>query len=184
MLSLGIPGSGTTAVMMGALLMLGLQPGPMLFQNHPDIAWGLIASMVVGNVILAVINIPMAGALVRVLAIPPQILYPIILGLAFIGTYAISNSVIDFYIMVVFGIVGYFMDKAKIPSAPFILAIIVGNMMEISFRQALVISDGSWGIFVGSPIAIVLLSLTIISIVLPFMKGNKIFNRKKATVDK
>jgi putative tricarboxylic transport membrane protein len=184
MLSLGIPGSGTTAVMMGALLMLGLQPGPMLFQNHPDIAWGLIASMVVGNIILAIINIPMAGALVRVLAIPPKILYPIILGLAFIGTYAISNSVIDFYIMIVFGVVGFFMEKAKIPSAPFILAIIVGNMMEISFRQALLISDGSWGIFVGSPIAAILLALTVASVVLPFIKGHKFFNRKKATIAK
>jgi putative tricarboxylic transport membrane protein len=184
MLSLGIPGSGTTAVMMGALLMLGLQPGPMLFQNHPDIAWGLIASMVVGNIILAIINIPMAGALVRVLAIPPKILYPIILGLAFIGTYAISNSVIDFYIMVIFGIVGFFMEKAKIPSAPFILAIIVGNMMEISFRQALIISDGNWGIFVSSPIAVILLALTIASVILPIIKGHKIFNRKKATVAK
>ncbi len=173
MLSLGIPGSGTTAVMMGALLMLGLQPGPMLFQNHPDIAWGLIASMVVGNVILAIVNIPMAGALVRVLAIPPKILYPIILGLAFIGTYAISNSVIDFYIMIVFGIVGFFMEKAKIPSAPFILAIIVGNMMEISYRQALVISDGSMGIFVGSPIAITLLALTIGSVIMPIIKSMK-----------
>lgn len=179
MLSLGIPGSGTTAVMMGALLMLGLQPGPMLFQNHPDIAWGLIASMVVGNVILAIVNIPMAGALVRVLAIPPKILYPIILGLAFIGTYAISNSVIDFYIMIVFGVVGFFMEKAKIPSAPFILAIIVGNMMEISFRQALVISDGSWGIFVGSPIAVVLGVLTIASILMPMFRNNKILKKGK-----
>jgi putative tricarboxylic transport membrane protein len=85
MLTLGIPGSGTTAVMMGALLMLGLQPGPLLFTQHPDIAWGLIASMFVGNVILAIVNIPLAGILVRVLATPPKILYPIVLGLAFIG---------------------------------------------------------------------------------------------------
>jgi len=184
MLSLGIPGSGTTAVMMGALLMLGLQPGPMLFQNHPDIAWGLIASMVVGNIILAIINIPMAGLLVRVLAIPPKILYPIILGLAFIGTYAISNSIIDFYIMIVFGVFGFFMEKAKIPSAPFILAIIVGNMMEISFRQALVISDGNWGIFVGSPIAVILLALTIGSVLVPFFKGKNLLNRKNTTTAK
>ena len=109
MMTLGVPGSGTTAVMMGALLMLGLQPGPLLFEQHPDVAWGLIASMYIGNIILAIVNIPMAGILVRLLAIPPKILYPIILGLAFVGTYAIGNSVVDFYLLVIFGLIGYFM---------------------------------------------------------------------------
>ncbi|SHK05727.1 tripartite tricarboxylate transporter permease [Paramaledivibacter caminithermalis] len=170
MLTLGVPGSGTTAVMMGALLMLGLQPGPMLFQQHPKLAWGLIASMFVGNMILAIVNIPLAGLLVRVLAIPPKILYPIVLGLAFVGTYAISNSVIDFYLLVIFGVMGYFMSKAKIPTAPLILAIIVGNSMEQSFRQAITISDGDYSIFFGSKVSIVLLILTIVSVVYPFVK--------------
>lgn len=170
MLTLGIPGSGTTAVMMGALLMLGLQPGPMLFQQHPDIAWGLIASMFVGNVILAVINIPLAGLLVRLLAIPPKILYPIVLGLAFVGTYAIGYSTVDFYLLVIFGLIGYFMEKADIPSAPLILAVIVGNSMEQSFRQALTISNGSFQIFTTSTISIMLIILTILSIVYPLFK--------------
>ncbi len=170
MLTLGIPGSGTTAVMMGALLMLGLQPGPMLFTQHPDVAWGLIASMFIGNVILAIVNIPLAGILVRVLAIPPKILYPIVLGLAFIGAYAIGNSVVDFYLMIIFGVVGYFMHKANIPTAPLILAVIVGNSMEQSFRQALIVGDGSFKIFVGSTISIVLLILTVISILYPFIQ--------------
>ncbi|MCT4564738.1 MAG: tripartite tricarboxylate transporter permease [Maledivibacter sp.] len=181
MLTLGVPGSGTTAVMMGALLMLGLQPGPMLFQQHPNLAWGLIASMFIGNVILAVINIPLAGLLVRVLAIPPKILYPIVLGLAFVGTYAISNSVIDFYLLVIFGIMGYFMSKAKIPTAPLILAIIVGNSMEQSFRQALTISDGDYGIFFKSGVSIVLLTLTVVSVVYPFIKDR--VKRKKNIVN-
>lgn len=170
MLTLGVPGSGTTAVMMGALLMLGLQPGPLLFTQHPDVAWGLIASMFIGNIILAVVNIPLAGGLVRLLAIPPKILYPIVLGLAFVGCYAISSSVIDFYLLVIFGLVGFFMEKADIPTAPLILAVIVGNSMEQSFRQALTISDGSFGIFAKSTISIVLLALTIISVVYPFLK--------------
>ncbi|AZO94862.1 tripartite tricarboxylate transporter permease [Iocasia frigidifontis] len=170
MLTLGIPGSGTTAVMMGALLMLGLQPGPLLFTQHPDIAWGLIASMFLGNMLLAIINIPLAGLLVRVLSIPPKILYPIVLGLAFIGTFAISNSVIDFYLLVIFGLMGYFMKNAGIPTAPLILGVIVGNKMEISFRQALIISDGSYRIFVASPVAIVLIILTVISVAYPFLK--------------
>ncbi len=170
MLTLGIPGSGTTAVMMGALLMLGLQPGPMLFQQHPDIAWGLIASMFIGNVILAVVNIPLAGLLVRLLAIPPKILYPIVLGLAFVGTYAISNSIVDFYLLVIFGLVGFFMDRAGIPTAPLILAVIVGNSMEQSFRQALTISNGHFNIFVNSTVSWVLIILTVLSIFYPIVK--------------
>lgn len=181
MLTLGVPGSGTTAVMMGALMMLGLQPGPMLFQQHPRLAWGIIASMFIGNIILAVINIPLAGVLVRVLAIPPKILYPIVLGLAFVGTYAISNSVVDFYLLVIFGVMGYFMSKAKLPTAPLILAIIVGNSMEQSFRQAITISDGDYGIFFGSTVSLVLFGLTIISIVYPFIKGKLSLKKNTAT---
>jgi putative tricarboxylic transport membrane protein len=177
MLTLGIPGSGTTAVMMGALLMLGLQPGPMLFQQHPNLAWGLIASMFIGNMILAIVNIPLAGVLVRVLSIPPKILYPIILGLAFVGTYAISNSIVDFYLLVIFGVMGYFMSKTKIPTAPLILAVIVGNSMEQSFRQALTISNGSYGIFFKSTISIILFILTIVSIMYPFVR-DKIKKKK------
>ncbi|GBF12487.1 tripartite tricarboxylate transporter permease [Tepidibacillus infernus] len=182
MLTLGIPGSGTTAVMMGALLMLGLQPGPLLFQQHPDIAWGLIASMFIGNVILAIVNIPLAGLLVRVLAIPPKILYPIVLGLAFVGTYAISNSIVDFYLLVIFGLIGYLMNKADIPTAPLILAVIVGNSMEQSFRQALTISNGDFHIFYQSTVSLVLIVLTIISIVFPIVKdwGKK---RKASTTE-
>lgn len=170
MLTLGIPGSGTTAVMMGALLMLGLQPGPMLFTQHPNLAWGLIASMFIGNLILAIVNIPMAGLLVRVLSIPPKVLYPIILGLAFVGTYAISNSVMDFYLLVIFGLIGLFMSKTNIPTAPMILAVIVGNTMEQSFRQALTISNGSMKIFANSTISITLIALTVLSIVYPMIK--------------
>jgi len=167
MLTLGIPGSGTTAVMMGALLMLGLQPGPLLFQQQSKIVWGLFMSMFVGNMILAVINIPMAGLLVRVLAVPPKILYPIIMGLAFVGVYAISYSVMDFYILIAFGVIGYFLSKAEVPMTPFILAVIVGNSMEQSFRRALKLSDGSFGIFFKSPLAIILVLLIILSIGYP-----------------
>ncbi len=170
MLTLGIPGSGTTAIMMGALLMLGIQPGPLLFTQHPDVAWGLIASMIIGNFVLAIVNIPMAGLLVRVLAIPAKTLYPLVLGLAFVGTYAISNSVVDFYILIIFGVLGYFMEKAKIPTAPMILAVIVGGTMEQSFRQAIKISDGDMNIFVASPLAKALIAITVISVAYPAIK--------------
>lgn len=182
MLTLGIPGSGTTAVMMGALLMLGLQPGPMLFQQQSTVVWALIASMFVGNIILAFINIPMAGALIRVLSVPPRLMYPIVFGLAFVGTYAIGYSVIDFYLLIIFGVVGYFLSAAKVPATPLILAVIVGNDMEQSFRQAFVISDGSLKIFFASPLCIVLFLLTIISLVGPVVR-DIIVKRKNATAD-
>ncbi len=182
MLTLGIPGSGTTAVMMGALLMLGIQPGPLLFTQHPDIAWGLIASMFVGNIILAYINLPMAKLLVRVLAVPPKILYPIVLALAFVGTFAISNSVVDFYVLVLFGLVGFIMTKVKIPTAPLILAVIVGSTMEQSFRQTLRLSDGNYTAFFDSGVSLGLLAITLGSILVPFIK-KMIENSRRATVD-
>jgi putative tricarboxylic transport membrane protein len=157
--------------MMGALLMLGLQPGPMLFVQHPQVAWGLIASMFIGNIILAVVNIPLAGMLVRLLAIPPRILYPVVMALAFVGTYAITHTVISFYILVIFGLVGYFMHKGGIPSAPLILAVIVGDKMEQSFRQALTIADGSFEIFVRSSVSKTLILLTILSLLYPVIQS-------------
>jgi putative tricarboxylic transport membrane protein len=180
MLTLGIPGSGTTAVMMGALLMLGIQPGPLLFTQHPDIAWGLIASMFIGNIILAVINIPMAGLLVRVLAIPPKLLYPIVLGLAFVGTYAIGTTTVDFYLLVIFGLAGYLMEKVNLPTAPLILAVIVGNTIEQSFRQALTISNGSMTAFVNSSLNLSLIAISVISIAWPLVKGKISSNKSKS----
>ncbi|MFV0574709.1 MAG: tripartite tricarboxylate transporter permease [Vibrio sp.] len=169
MLSLGVPGSGTTAVMMGALLMLGIQPGPLLFTQHPDTAWGLIASMFVANIILAIVNIPLAGVLVRLLAIPAKVLYPIVLALAFVGCYAISNSVVDFYILIILGIAGVIMGRTNIPTAPMILACIVGSQMEQSFRQAFRISNQELGIFVQSSIAQILLAVIVLSVFLPLI---------------
>jgi putative tricarboxylic transport membrane protein len=174
MMTLGIPGSGTTAIMLGALLMLGLQPGPLLFERSPEIAWGVIASMIIGNVILAIINIPMAGLLVRILSVPERILYPIILGLAFIGTFSISNMVLDFAILVIFGLLGLFMKRAGYPTSPMVLGAIVGGAIEEKFRQALMTSNGSYAVFVSEPITIVLAILTVGAILLP------IFQKKKA----
>ncbi|MGK0465334.1 tripartite tricarboxylate transporter permease [Clostridium sp.] len=180
MLTLGIPGSGTTAVMMGALLMLGIQPGPLLFSQHPDIAWGLIASMFVGNIVLAIINIPLAGLLVRVLAIPAKVLYPLVLALAFVGCYAISNSVTDFYLLTGFGVLGYIMSKVELPSAPLVLGCIVGGTMEQSYRQAMTISNGSMKIFVGSGVALGLIIITIASIAYPMIKTS--YKKKKMNI--
>jgi len=180
MLSLGVPGSGTTAVMMGALLMLGIQPGPLLFAQHPDTAWGLIASMFVANVILAVVNIPLAGVLVRLLAIPPKVLYPIVLSLAFVGCYAISASVVDFYILIILGVAGVVMGRLDIPTSPMILAAIVGGQMEQSFRQGYRISNQDLSTFMNSGIAQGLAVVILLSILLPVIGSvrTKIAERK------
>ncbi|SJL84085.1 tripartite tricarboxylate transporter permease [Vibrio palustris] len=177
MLSLGVPGSGTTAVMMGALLMLGIQPGPLLFAQHPDTAWGLIASMFVANIILAFVNIPLAGVLVRLLAIPAQVLYPIVLGLAFVGCYAISASVMDFYILIILGIAGVMMGRVNIPTAPMILAAIVGSQMEQSFRQAFRIADQNLSTFTHSGISQALLGVIALSVLWPLVT---FFRHRKA----
>lgn len=180
MMTLGIPGSGTTAIMMGALLMLGLQPGPLLFDQHPEIAWGMIASMFLGNIVCAVVNLPLAKVLVRVLSVPARILFPLVLGLAFIGTYAINNMTTDMLILVVFGLVGLFLAKADIPTTPLILGGIVGNTMEQSFRQARIISNGQWSIFWGSPLAIVLIVMTVAAVGWPIIREAR---KKRALVD-
>ncbi|XAG09706.1 tripartite tricarboxylate transporter permease [Vibrio metschnikovii] len=151
--------------------MLGIQPGPLLFTQHPETAWGLIASLFVANIILAFVNIPLAGVLVRMLAIPANVLYPIVLGLAFVGCYAIGNSVVDFYILILLGIVGFIMHKLVIPTAPMILAVIVGSQMEQSFRQAFRISNQEFSIFVQSGITQFLLIVTIFSICWPLINS-------------
>ena len=178
MLTLGVPGSGTTAIMLGALLILGLQPGPLLFEQHADIAWGVIASMFLGNVVCAVINIPLAGLLVRVLSVPARILYPLIVALAFLGVYTVNFSVTDFVILTILGFVGYLMKKYKIPTAPLILASVVGEMMESTYRQAMMLSDGSFGIFFKSTICMVLWVLAIGSIVWPFISEARAAKKK------
>ncbi|MDK6862809.1 MULTISPECIES: tripartite tricarboxylate transporter permease [Nosocomiicoccus] len=169
LLTMGIPGSGTTAVILGALIMLGLQPGPMLFQNQPEIAWTFINSLFIGNIALVIINILLIGFLIKILRTPPNILYPIILILAFIGTYTLGYSIIDFFILMIFGVVGLFMKILKIPSAPLILAVIIGNQLEQNFRMARVSYDSIFGMMTASSISIFFLILTILSILLPFL---------------
>ncbi|MDL2263122.1 tripartite tricarboxylate transporter permease [Synergistaceae bacterium OttesenSCG-928-I11] len=180
MLTLGVPGSGTTAIMLGALLILGLQPGPLLFEQHPDIAWGVIASMFLGNVVCAVINIPLAGLLVRVLSVPGRILYPLIVAVAFLGVYTINFAAMDFVLLTILGFIGYLMKKFKVPTAPLILASVVGQMMEQSYRQSMMLSDGSFGIFFGSPICLVLWVLAIGSLVWPFISEARAAKKKAA----
>lgn len=178
MMTLGVPGSGTTAVMLGALMILGLQPGPLLFEQHADIAWTVIASMFLGNIACAIINIPLASLLVRVLAVPVKILYPVIVAIALIGVYTINFSVVDFVTMVILGLLGYFMKKYKIPTSPLILAAVVGVNMEQYYRQAMMLSDNDPAIFFRSGICWVLALLAVFSVAWPFISDWR--KKKKA----
>jgi putative tricarboxylic transport membrane protein len=169
LLTMGIPGSGTTAVMLGALIMLGVRPGPMLFENDPGLVWAFINSMFIGNIALVIMNILLVGLLVKVLDTPAKVLYPIIIMLAFIGTYTLSYSTMDFFLLLLFGIIGLFMKMMDFPIAPLVLAIIVGGDMEQNFRMALTSSNGSLGIFFSSGISIALIVITVLSLCYPLL---------------
>lgn len=167
MLTLGIPGSGTTAVMIGALMMIGVKPGPMFFTSQGDIAWAVVASMFIANIILLLINLPLATQLIKILKTPPKILLPCVITLGFIGTYSLTYSMLDFGIIAAFGIIGYFVKKLNLPVATFVLALILGVKFETSFRQAIIIGKGDFSIFASEPITIFFIVATIISIIGP-----------------
>jgi putative tricarboxylic transport membrane protein len=169
LLTLGIPGGGATAVMLGAFIMYGIQPGPLLFQNRPDLVWGLVDSMYVGNIMLLILNLPLIGLFVRLLYVPGGILMPFILAISTIGIYAINGNPVELYMLLLFGIAGYVFRKIDIPVAPLVLALVLGDMMEQSFRQAMTISDGNPKIFVGSTICVVLVAMSVMSALLPFV---------------
>jgi len=169
LLTLGVPGGGATAVLMGAFIMYGIQPGPLLFEKRPDLVWGLIDSMYIGNIMLLILNLPLIGLFVRLLYIPSGILYPLIVAISVIGTYAINGSMLDLYLILFFGVLGYIFEKVDIPVAPLVLALVLGGIMEQSFRQAMTISGGDPAIFVKSGISIMLVILSAISILLPFV---------------
>ena len=169
LLTLGIPGGGATAVMLGAFIMYGIQPGPLLFQNRPDLVWGLVDSMYIGNMMLLILNIPLIGIFVRLLYIPGGILMPLILAISTIGIYAINGNPVELYFGLLFGVMGYVFRKVDIPLAPMILSLVLGGIMEQSFRQAMTISGGNPKIFVGSAICITLVALSVLSVFLPFI---------------
>jgi len=169
LLTLGVPGGGATAVLMGAFIMYGVQPGPLLFQNKPELVWGLINSMYVGNVMLVILNLPLIGLFVRLLYIPVGILYPLIVTISAIGAYAINGSMVDLWLILIFGIIGYVFGKVDIPVAPLVLSLVLGGIMEQSFRQAMTISGGDIKIFYGSAITVTLLAMSVISVAMPFI---------------
>jgi putative tricarboxylic transport membrane protein len=153
MLTLGVPGSGTTAVMMGALSLYNITPGPALFAQQPTLVWGLIASMFIANIMLLVMNIPMVGLFAKLLQVPNWILVPGILAVSAVGVYAVHATTFDLVLMALLGLVGYWLRKQKVPMAPLILGFVLGDLMEQNLRRALSISNGELGILVQSAIS-------------------------------
>lgn len=171
MLALGVPGSGTTAVLLAMLLALNITPGPLLFQSNPDVVWGLIAALFIANFMLLFMNIPMVGMFVRVLLIPPRYLMPAVAMISFVGIYGISGSSFDLIVMVLFGVLGWGLRKLDVPLVPVILGVLLGNQMEANLRRAMTISDGDWSVLIASPLSIGLWLFAFVGFVLPIVAG-------------
>jgi len=160
MLALGIPTGPVPAVLMAALLIHGVPPGPTLVSDHPAVFWGFVASMYVGNLMLLALNLPLVGLFVNLLRIPYAYLYPLIIVFCVIGVYEVNNSVVDVWIMLVMGVVGYGLKKFSFDPAPLVLGLVISPIFEMSLRQSLIMSDGAWRIFIQRPIALTLLVLS------------------------
>ena len=172
MLTLGVPGSGTTAVLLALLMTLNITPGPTLFTDRPEVVWGLIASLLIANFVLLLMNVPMVKIFVRILQVPPWVLLPGVTMISFTGIYSLSGSYFDLLLMIAFGILGYILRKLDIPTVPIILGILLGNHMEDSLRRAMVLSDGDWTYLFSSPIAIGLWVFAIAGFIAPmFLRG-------------
>jgi putative tricarboxylic transport membrane protein len=157
LLTLGIPCNALMALLIGALMIHGVQPGPLTITKNPDLFWGTITSMYMGNVLLLVLNLPLIGIWVRLLKVPYSVLYPMILLFVLIGAYSLNNSIFEVYLTVIFGLAGYVMRKLDFEPAPLVLAFVLGPMFEDSVRQALLISRGSLMIFLDRPISLAFL---------------------------
>jgi TctA family transporter len=168
-LGLGVPGGAVMAVMVGAMMVHGIAPGPLFITQHADIFWGLLASMWIGNVMLLILNIPLIGIWVRLLHVPAHILYPIVLLVICIGVYSINNGVFDVFLTIGFGIVGYVLGLYGYPVAPLVLAFILSPILEEHMRRSLLISDGDFLLFVTRPISGAFVALTALVLLVPLL---------------
>jgi putative tricarboxylic transport membrane protein len=167
---LGIPFAPPTAILLGALLIHGVSPGPMLIGQHPQLFWGVIASMYIGNFILLILNLPFVPLFANILRIPKKILLPLVILFCVTGMYTVNNSVFDIWMMLLFGAVGFLMRKWAYEGAPLLLALVLGPKLEIAFRQSLMISHGDFGVFVNRPISMVFLLATAIFLIFPAIR--------------
>jgi len=174
--TLGIPVNPVTALLFGALLIHGIQPGPLLMQKHPEMFWGPVSSMYLGNVMLLVLNLPLIPVWVQILKVPKRVLLPLILLFCMIGSFSLNNSVVEVLMMILFGMIGYVLRKAGYDMAPFVLGFVLGPTFETNFRQSLLISGGNFNIFLSSPICvaslIIFFAVSIIAVIPRFRLAN------------
>lgn len=170
LLSLGIPGSAATAVLLGGLMMHGVRPGPLLFVERPEIPWGVIASMYVGNIMAVVLGIFLSVYFVKLLKLSPAVLSIAIVMVTMIGSYSLNNNMFGVWVLLLFGVVGYFFKKAKIPEAPVVLGLVLGPLVETAFGQSLIMSHGNPGIFLQRPISVTILVLLMLTFLFPLRK--------------
>ncbi len=173
LLTLGVPGSGTTAVMLAALLAMNVTPGPLLLDRRPEIFWGLAASMFIGNAILLLLNLPLVGLFVRILRVPRWFLLPAVAAIGFLAVYTVNNSAFDLLLASGFGVVGYAMRKTGFPLAPVILGLVLGPLMEKNLRRSLALSDGDWSVLFSSPLAIALWVIAAIALIAPTLSKRR-----------
>lgn len=177
LLTLGIPGSGTTAILMGALIMYNVQPGPLLFSDHPKVAWGLIASMFIGNLMLLILNMPLVKVFAKIIETPKKYLLPIIVAISIFGVYAVQYTVFDLLLLIGCGVVGYYLTKNDFPVAPLVLGLVLGPMIENNMRRALTQSNGDFMIFLEKPVSLSFLILAVLWMLIPIilkMRGKSV----------
>ena len=170
-LALGIPGGATTAVLLGAFTIFGLQPGPLLFETQPELVWGLLVSFFIGNVLLLVLNLPLAPVFAQMLRIPYGYLYPIIMLTSLVGAYSVSNNMFSVWLVFVFGVLGYVLKEVGLPTAPFVLGLVLGPLFEKALVQTSAIGKGDLGVVFQSPIALTVLAIAVAMVVLPKLVG-------------
>jgi len=173
LLTLGIPANPVMAILLGALMIHGLQPGPLLMKNAPDLFWGTIVSMYIGNGMLLILNLPLIPMWVKVLKVPYYLLYPLILLFCLIGAYSLDNTVADIIIMLIFGILGFLMKKLRYDGAPMILALVLGQKLETSLRRSLIMSQGDFSIFITRPISLGFLITAVLLLIVPIITQRK-----------
>ena len=171
LLTLGVPPNVVMALLLGAFMIHGVQPGPLMMKQNPGLFWGVIASMYIGNAMLLVLNLPLIGMWVQVLKIPYKILFPLILLFCLIGVYTVANSIFDIYVMIAFGVVGYLMKKFEYEGAPLVLAFVLGPLMENNLRKALILSGGDFTFFFTRPISATCLVIAVFLLVSPLVPG-------------
>ncbi len=182
MLTLGVPGSGTTAVLLAVLVTLNITPGPTLFTDRPDVVWGLIASLLIANFVLLVMNVPMVKIFVKILTVPPALLLPGVTMVSFVGIYSLTGSYFDLLLVVAFGVLGYLLRKLDIPTVPVIMGILLGHQMEKQLRDAMVLSDGDWTYLFSSGISTGLMIAAFLGFVAPIFL-RRILSRPERVAD-